>query len=87
MYTDTFYTVEKYYYDQTRKKFVVTWEDGSITYEPKNHPDFVLPDESNQTNKKKKTTQCSHWDPCVTEWPRIGNKYQASIPNQQKKLT
>ena len=45
MYTDTFYNVESYRYDKIRKNFVVTWGDGSVTYEPKNHPDFVLPDD------------------------------------------
>ena len=83
MYTDTFYTVESYRYDKRRKKFVVTWGDGSVTYEPKNHPDFVLPDD-NPNEKKKKKPPCPHWDPCVKEWPRIGNRYQAHIPQVEK---
>ena len=84
MYTNTFYTVESYRYDKRRKKFVVTWEDGSVTYEPKNHPDFVLPDDNPSEKKKKKTSPCPHWDPCVKEWPRIGNQYQAQIPQVEK---
>lgn len=83
MYTDTFYNVESYRYDKIRKNFVVTWGDGSVTYEPKNHPDFVLPDDNPNDNKKKKPP-CPHWDPSVKEWPRIGNGYQAQIPQVEK---
>lgn len=46
----------------------------------KNKIKFPKRKRKEKEDKNKKRKKNTHWDKTVTEWPRIGQNYQASIP-------